>query len=339
MAREPKPPGQRRPTRSALRWLLVGLLVAATAVVVTSASALATMRRTATDYQLHGQPSIAAASAARQALVEADLAAAESFRDRGETLVGPGSAYRDQLSVVTQSLARAAENNVAGAAGSQLIELVDGLLVAYTGLIGHADAYCRLGADCPLGQVYLKYAGNLLTDILAQLDNLLKVEEDAVAQQVSAGGTNTLWISAWAVPCLALLVLLVAAQVYLRRRFRRTLNPALVAATAVLLAVVAVMAVSLDAGSWIGHSRDRLDAANAAWHQWQDQTRDRQATTSPDAVDQVAAKDVRQSAEHAARAVAGTADQMLVLGGALLVVALTAAGLIPRIEEYRYRSR
>src|SRR5436305_11792439 len=264
------------PTRVALRWLLGGLLVVATLVIATSAAALAAMHRLAGDYEQRGQPSVAAVAAARQALVEADLAAVESLSGHGGALVGPGGAYQNQVSVVTQSLARAAEHNVAGAAGSQLIELVDGLLVAYTGLVEHADAYCRLGADCALGQIYLGYAGNLLGDLLSQLDTLMSAEDHAVGAQLSVGGTSPLWVAAWVVPCLALLALLVVAQVFLRRRFRRTVSPALAVATALLIAVGAAMALSVHAGQQIGWSRDQLAAANTTWHDWQSRISRRQ---------------------------------------------------------------
>ncbi len=327
------------PTRIALRWLLAALLVVATLVIATSAAALAAMRRTAGDYQQRGQPSVAAVAAARQALVEADLAAVNSLTGHGGTLVGPGAAYQNQVSVVTQSLARVAEHNVAGTAGSQLIELVDGLLVAYTALIEHADAYCRLGADCPLGQVYLAYAGNLLGDLLSQLDTLRKTEDDAVTAQLATGGTSVPWVMAWVVPCLALLVLLVLGQVFLRRRFRRRVSPALAVAAVVLIAVVAAMALSVHARRQIGSSREQLAAANTTWHDWQGRIHGRRAATGSDAVDQAAAQAIQLSGDRAARAMAGTADPRWVAGGTLLVAALIVAGLIPRIEEYRYRSR
>jgi hypothetical protein len=363
------------PTRVTLRRLFAALLAAAAAVMVASVWAGAALHSTASDFHARSVPSIVAVLAARGALVEADAGAVCSFVTGGAQVAGPGEQYQNQISVASQSLAQVAEHNIAGDPASQQIQLIDGLLAAYTGLIEQADAAYR--QNHPLGAVYLWYASRLLHDpgegILRQLDVLYSEERTALEGQLRSGGTSWWWIVAWTAPCVILLALMVLAQVYLRRRFRRRVNASVAAATVLLLALVAGMASITHGGQQVGQAWHTADTAATAWHNRQDDT-ERMVLTGPmpsmldgcapstaasdcpspassfgrandnidcggQPADLSAGSDLRAADGLAASAADTTLDQALVLAVALAVITLMVLGFLPRIEEYRYRPR
>jgi hypothetical protein len=110
---------------------------------------------------------------------------------------------------------------------------VNQVITRYTGLVESARANNRLGY--PLGAAYLRQATNLLrTDALPPLAALGQTEQARVNHHYSDSADATAWLVAGLV--IALVVLLVA-QVWLGVRTRRTFNPPLVIATAVVLVV------------------------------------------------------------------------------------------------------
>jgi hypothetical protein len=355
--------------------LLVALAAASVAVLVTSVWAFQALHGTAAEVRTRSAPSILGVSAARAALVAADAAAITSFSSGEVRLAGPGERYQNQIAVASQSLAQVAENNVAGEAASQTIQLVEGLLVAYTGLIEQADAHYRQDSGRALGAADLWYASHLLHTpdggIFVQLDTLRDAENAALAGQLSSGGTNSWWVFAWVMPLLVLLALLAVTQSFLRQRFRRTLSLPLAAATVILFVLVVGMAFSLGAKHDLESANSDLSHASSQWRDQQDAT-DRQsqrdlvalvrqncsrsggcgdtidlysgrpefaAASGSNVDDKVVSADIRHVDERAAAAVNTAQAQVLVLVSALVVIALVPLGLYGRIEEYRYRAR
>ncbi|MFU8853242.1 hypothetical protein ACNAW0_19960 [Micromonospora sp. SL1-18] len=361
-------------TRLALRRWFAALIAAATAVLLISVGAGLALRGTASEFHTHGAPSIVAVRAAQGALIEADASAVCSFASGGARVAGPGEQYQNQISVANQSLAQVAQHNVAGDDAIQTVQLVNGLLVTYTGLIEQADAAYR--QNQALGAVYLWYAFRLLHDpkagILHHLDELYEAEKQALEGQLRLGGTSGWWILAWALPSAALLTLLVLAQLYLSRRFRRRVHPWLALATILLLGLVAGMAVTAHHGQQVSNAWRTTDAAAARWKDEQTstaqqverqlnsavlggcaQTTDARCPTpasSFGAANQNIGCGARPAALspgndlHAANALAAGAantnlNQALVLAAALSIIALVVLGFRKRIDEYRYRSR
>src|SRR6185437_5183812 len=80
------------------------------------------------------------AYAARQALADADSQAVQTI----PLGAGPSGQYQDDIAAAAQSLEQVAENNTAGATGTSALQLLEGLLSAYTGLIDQADAHYRM---------------------------------------------------------------------------------------------------------------------------------------------------------------------------------------------------
>ncbi|WP_049574303.1 hypothetical protein [Streptomyces sp. SBT349] len=259
-------------------------------------------------------PAILDVTAARGALVEAHEAA--------ENAPGDG-AFRVHIAVASQSVARAAGADVRGASGLRALETVSGLIVSYSGLLEQAD---REEAEPALRDAYLYYAGTTLNrgddGILDRLDALQDDQHATLAAQASFDRPSRL---AWAVAVLSflgLVALLVETQLFLRRRFRRRYNLGLLGATATLLiAFLALTALTAQTHAAMAASRDQL--ADLREH--------------PDGRSSrpIAAK--VENEMNRTEAWDGLTGFVPVLG--LALAAQTGAGLWPRIDQYRFRSR
>jgi hypothetical protein len=234
MSINPRPASTTR--RTLLRLATALLLVTAAMGVATTISAFQ-LYRTAQNVQDHSVPAIVGVTDTRESLVTAHEAAVGSFRAGEVRVAGPGVRYQDEIASASRSLTRVAEDNVAGDEGSQKIQLVEGLLIAYLGQIGHADAHYRREGGATLGLAYLWDAWQLLSvELLPALEELLDLERDALEDQ-RWGSAPAVTAVVGAAPILALLALLPIAQRVLRRRFQRTFSLSLVGATALLLAL------------------------------------------------------------------------------------------------------
>lgn len=364
--------GPKTRTRRTLQRLCAGLLAGTVVVLVASWSAFQGVHRTAQTVQTRTAPSILEVDQARAALVAADAAAINSFHTGEVRLAGPGVQYQNQIAAASRSLAQVAEDNVAGSAGSQRIQLVEGLLVAYVGLIEQADALYRQDGGTELGKAHLWYASRLLHGgLLSQLDTLRQDEQRALSRQLSSGWLKPLAVSVWIGAILALLVLLLAAQIFLSLRFRRTLNPPLIGATVLLLVFTAGPSYSLVARHRLVAARHTLSQVGQDWRAQMEQT-DRRGqrtlatlvtsaclpttggcgdTVSRFLVDlsdpqtgsgatdgqQPTARIRKVNEQTVAAADTGSFD-VLMSSAALAVAALILLGLWPRINEYRYQT-
>lgn len=258
----------RSTTRRDLLRLRGALLVMTGVVFAGSLAAFTGVQSTVQEVSDRTAPAVLEVVAARSALVQADSAAMISFRTGQVQLIGPGEQYQSQLAIASQNLARVAEHNSAGEAGSRTLQVVEGLLATYGGWIEKADVHFRTDEPTPLGAADLWYASRLMHDpdsgILTQLDVLTELERTALSQTLSTGWMNPASMLVWIVPILVLLGLLCVAQVFGKRRFRRTVNPALAAATLLLLMVAGATSVTLV-------SRAQANAAGQTLNQVVDQ--------------------------------------------------------------------
>jgi hypothetical protein len=110
--------------------------------------------------------------------------------------------------------------------------------------------------DEVLGATYLWYAHRLLyqepNGIMDLLDDLRGQQGKQLDEQLSSGPMMPLAMAGWAVPLVAMLVLLGITQLYLRRRFRRKWNYGLLAATVLMVGIASITALALI-------SQSRLD--------------------------------------------------------------------------------
>lgn len=346
-------------TRRTLRLLRGALLVSTVAALVGSLAVFLGVQRNARAVAERTAPAILDVHGAQVALLDAHGAAVRSF-DRDEMLLGAGEGYRDQIAVAEQTLTRVAENNAAGDRGSQEIQVISALLNGYRRLIEEASVYVQQsGTTDNSALVYARVqdASSVLRQMLLRLDRLRGYQTEMLDRQVDAGWTAPAAFLVWLVPVLVLLTLLVATQVFLSRRFRRTLNLPLVVATALTVLLAGGAAMSLVATARLDGTREAVRQVGAEWQarvrQAQDANdrnlagllggRDTPAAAAPDATP-AAATDatVVRSAQAVERAETAADGHRIEFGlpiASLLSTALILYGLQVRIEEYKYRRR
>ncbi|MEU8179611.1 hypothetical protein AB0B85_15410 [Micromonospora sp. NPDC049044] len=215
-------------------------------------------------------PAILASYDAQDALRNAHLAAVDHVGEGGVVLGvgGPGVDFQRQIAAAGQFLTLLAENNAAGDAGTRDIQTIEALLVTYTGLIGQADARFREAGLQALGAALLRDAASLLDDILVRIERLrgkqLLAFDDQAYNRWTDGHTAVVWL----LPLAALGVLLVCAQVYLTRRFRRAVNVPLLLATVAVVGMGAGTALSLCSAGRLDRTRGDVESVHKS-RQWQ----------------------------------------------------------------------
>lgn len=209
-------------------------------------------------------PAILDVLEARDALVNADSAAVDSFRSDEVKLIGPGLKYQNQLTSARQQLIQVAERNAAPE-GNQRIQLLEALLESYSGLIGQAQAH--VGTAVGLADLWsashLLHAGD--SPALPELNNLAMDQISVLNDQISASSMTTENLLKWVVPIVLLFVLIVVTQVFLRRRFKRAVNPSLLVATAALIGLSIVTSLAVASQHQLENSRDDLNGVVDLW--------------------------------------------------------------------------
>ncbi|MGH3976955.1 MAG: hypothetical protein ACRDS9_27095, partial [Pseudonocardiaceae bacterium] len=223
------------------------------------------MHGTVETIQASTAPAIFDALAAQEALVKADGAAIDSFSSGAVKLSGPGLQHQNQLTLTSQNLAQVAEHNTAGQPSSQRIQLLEGLLESYSGLIGQAHAHF----ETAVGNADLWSASHLLHtgdgSILAELDELLKDQTNALNDQIASSSMTTGIFLVWVVPIIFMFVLLGITQLFLKRQFRRAVNPLLLLATVVLAGLFIVNSLTFVSQHRLETIRDTVDRVAHDW--------------------------------------------------------------------------
>ncbi|WDZ87106.1 hypothetical protein [Micromonospora cathayae] len=247
-----------------LRRLLRALLVGTAVTVAGCLAVFLGVHRAADAVATQSVPSILAVHDTQVALRAAHGAALDGFSDGTRLLGGPGEEYQNQIASAGQHLARVAEANAAGAEGSRDIQVVEALLVTYTGLVSRADVGLRDDPANPVGTAALWDAASLLTEILVRLDRLREAQVAAFDEQTNRVWTRPVTALVWLLPVLVLAGLLVVAQTYLRRRFRRRLNAPLLLATFFVVVMGAATASSLWSADRLADVRSEIATVERA---------------------------------------------------------------------------
>jgi hypothetical protein len=162
-------------------------------------------------------------------LLSADATATNAFLVGGLEPPAQRAAYDQAMSSTSALIADAAQAQPAdGAALSALNQQV----LSYTGAIEQARANNRQGL--PVGAQYLRNASaQLRSDALPILDNLVSANAARAADEMKAGVGYVILV-------ISLLALggMIAAQLWLARRFKRTINVGMLASSIVLLVIV-----------------------------------------------------------------------------------------------------
>lgn len=366
----------RSTTRRLLLGLLISLLILSVLVFASGLLAFVRVHDTADAVRNRTAPAIGEIAAAKSALLHADRAAAISFKHGAVQFSGPGDDFQNQIAVASQSLTRAAEHNTAGEAGTSILQLIEGLLVTYIGLVEQADAHFRQPGGELLGLIDLWSASRQLHDpdggIVTQLD-ALRDEHTAVLDRQLAGTATTPVIAlVLFVPVAAMLVLLLIASLVFHRRFRRRVNLWLVLGVTVLVPLAWISGQVIVSHQHIEATRDALNHLVA-------EAMARDAVTDVDgqrtlrellqvnvcdnadgcgdtfarfvrgvnklsfpggAVDDATfAQDTRSVTEQTIAASADADLQPLIYVLAILLASTTFLGFRARLNEYRYRPR
>ncbi|MEU4248930.1 hypothetical protein AB0F15_16115 [Amycolatopsis sp. NPDC026612] len=361
-------------TRQTLWWLRLGLVAGSVLVLGTALATFLGVRASIAEVRERTAPAVLEVSLAKEAIVAAHGAAVDAFEHEQVRLTGPSEQYEDEIALAGQQLAQVAEHNAAGEPGSQTLRLIEGLLPAYNGFIGQADAHFRQDGGGPLAASNLQSASDLLTapdnGILARLDTLEAAQRAALDDQLGTDWLDPAITLLWAGPLAVLLGTLAWTQRFLARRFRRTVNTELLAATAACVLLGAGTALLLgiqsdarDSGAALERTVDTRSAATAA-------AADRAssalahvltaqcgpggaagcgdtvaafaaATATPPAAPATPPGDVGESAllgpgltEPGWNGVLGYGIPVLAAGIGVLAV----GGLQPRLDEYRFRA-
>jgi hypothetical protein len=359
-------------TRLTLLRLTAALLVVTVIVFATSLLAFVRIRGTVATIRVRSVPAVVQITVARVALIRADNVATGNLGTNDVQLSGPGQEFWNQIAIAGQSLTQVAESNVAGESGRSDIQLAEGLVVTYTGMISQADAHFRQSGGTTLRTMDLWNASRLLHEtILEQLDSLLKKQKEALDDQVAASSPTPGAVLMLLLPVICAATLLVGAQIMLWRRFRRRVNPWLVLATLLLLALSAISAADLLAQRRLMESRNVLYSLAPGW-QAQLFTQDQRAqqklsklvrgtctdptkcggtferysvgveklvSTARAPGDGQLATEARRANERAAAAGAYAGLESLIYILAVLIAGSVLLGFGPRLSEYRYRSR
>ncbi|MBF6329109.1 hypothetical protein [Nocardia transvalensis] len=240
---------------SPAKLIAIGLLLLGSCLVagVVTASVVSS-RQHALDYLLdQAEPDANSAQHLYTSLSVADAAAGTAFisgglepkpvRDRYDQAIGEASAE-----LVTQS------SSTGGAdPDGQLRTGIATQLPVYTGLIETARANNRDGH--PVGAAYLSEASNLMQTKVLPMARELQEHRSAAIEATQRHHVRPPW-SAIILPVLALAAL-IAAQLYLARRWHRVLNPGLLLASGTLVILLAwtVTAGAISAVSTT-HGRD-----------------------------------------------------------------------------------
>ncbi|WP_343446667.1 hypothetical protein [Micromonospora schwarzwaldensis] len=357
-------------TRRTLVRLRAALLAATALALAGCLAVFLGVARTADAAADRSVPAVLAVYDAQNALLRAHAAAVRNLTVGGVVLGGPGVEYQRQIAGAGQYLTLVAENNAAGDDGTRDIQTVEALLVTYTGLIEQADARYREADLHTLGAVALRDAASLLNDIMGLLDTLRGKQLAVLDQQVDTGWSDPVTALAWLVPLVVLGVLLVLAQGYLSRRFRRTWNLPLLLATVATVGLVLLTSLSLRSAGQLDQVRGDLQAVHDGRQVQLDEVRADAAIRLADAVraecesacatvlaaieqdarnapgpppDPDAAAQAETEAEARTVARAGRAADsrqveyvlpVLALG----IVVLVLTGFQPRLAEYGYRA-
>jgi len=204
-------------------------------------------------------PAIVNIQEVRARLVEMDANAANEF-------LGGGQSSRDKYEVARQRLsallAEAGSSSALGANERAEIARMTEQVQVYSGQIETARANSRQGF--PVSSAYLRFASNLMhSDLMPAADRLDKFYSDYLeAQYAHQSSVHTVTLVAAMAAALALLAVLGFGQVFLSKRMHRSVNPALAAATVLIVAFSCMLGIGLmRSSSFLAEAKEKDFAA------------------------------------------------------------------------------
>jgi hypothetical protein len=169
-------------------------------------------------------------------LSDAHATAALSFLVSGTEPAASRKSYDRELGKAAVGLAELADEVGGSTRSGPAVHRIIERLPVYAGLIDSARANQRQGY--PVAGAYVRLASReMRRQMLPRARALYEIEARDLVAGYRAGVSGSTWLAVILAGC-AMLALLATTQIYLHRATRRILNPPLVLATAVLLALV-----------------------------------------------------------------------------------------------------
>jgi hypothetical protein len=210
--------------------LIVGLVVFG----VVTAAATATRNDAANAAATSSERLLAGADQLYASMADADTTAAATFLTGGTGSAESRHHYDRDLASATAELTNLATKARNSKDATAAVAAIARQLPVYSGLIETARANNLQGF--PVGAAYQRQASGVMRQMLVEARQLYRLEARDLASDYSAGSSSGELI-AFVLVAVAILALLVYAQVSLARRTRRTLNPALVVSTVLIVAL------------------------------------------------------------------------------------------------------
>ncbi|WP_305092623.1 hypothetical protein [Prescottella sp. R16] len=164
----------------------------------------------------------------------ADAAAATAFLSDGAVSGAARDRYAQAIGTASAELVATSDVLGGDDEGRRLLTTIATTLPTYTGLVETAHTNSRVGN--PVGGAYLAEASSLMQRKILPAAQALHAERSAAARAPQAGFGHPPWTAIGAL--VALLAALVATQVAMARRTRRTLNAGLLFTTVALSALL-----------------------------------------------------------------------------------------------------
>ncbi len=222
------------------------IAIAILALLAGLVAALATSERqgaTTAAWQ-NAEPLMVTAQAVDTSLSDADTTAGASFLQGRLEPASLQRRYDADLALASADVAVAAREAGSDPAVAQSLQTLSTDLPVYAGIVQDAD-FNERQASYPLAAAYIAEANNLMrTSILPAAASVYGTESGRLTDDQSQGVSPFLATLA-VLALIALLVVLVLAQRWLSRRFHRTWNLALAAATVIVLALGVWFTVAL----------------------------------------------------------------------------------------------
>ncbi|HEX8157510.1 MAG TPA: hypothetical protein VF526_09000 [Solirubrobacteraceae bacterium] len=189
------------------------------------------------------EPLLVSAVDLSASLSDAHKVAAFSFLAGGPEPATTRRRYAQALQKAGAGVAKLAGEIGTSSRGDTGVRQITQKLPIYAGFIGNARANNRQGF--PVGNAYLRRASTTMRDeILIAARDLYKIQAQGLTKSYRAGVAMST-VAAVLAAGGAMLVVLLAAQVYIARATHRIVNPHLALATTVLLGLVAWIVVAL----------------------------------------------------------------------------------------------
>jgi hypothetical protein len=220
---------------------MAGLVVLSLLTGVVGLLSVQSRADTLDDLTNNREPFSAAAQQIYRSLSDADATAASAFLSSAVEPPALRTRYQSDMDQAGTALAVAA-TDISGVpeAAAPLSQLATGIPI-YTGLVERASANNQQGY--PVGSAYLREADNLMqSKLLPAAQTLYSIDTQRLAD-AQDDATAFPWVAA--VLVVALLVALIVAQRYLRRRTNRVVNVGLLVATAAVVVAILWSATGL----------------------------------------------------------------------------------------------